>query len=412
MPRHTENVLTDRKIQNAKPATKQFKLYDGKGLFLLIHPNGSKYFRRDYTFEGKRKTLALGVYPETILKQAREERLEAQNLVREGKDPTEFRKELKAKRQNQKKSEQLKQKLSFQNVALEWWQRQSGNLTQKHGQEIKRSLENHVFPKMGHLQITDIPSKAIKEILLGLESEGKAETAHRIHQRIRSVFQYAVMQEWTDRNPAADLHKLLAPVKKEPMKSLPLSELPGYLRRLDENNREMHMVTRIALKLIVMLFVRTVELIEAKWEELDLENAIWRIPAERMKLGVEHLVPLPKQALVLFDELKQFRGESDYVFPGDRNPKQPMSNNTLLYGGIYRMGYRSRATIHGFRSLASSILNESGKWNPDAIERQLAHSEKDQVRAAYNRANYLEERKQMMQWYADYLDELKQKGAQ
>jgi integrase len=161
-----------------------------------------------------------------------------------------------------------------------------------------------------------------------------------------------------------------------------------------------------------MLFVRTRELIEAKWEELDLENEIWRIPAERMKLSVEHLVPLPKQALALFNELKQFRGESDYVFPGDRNPKRPMSNNTLLYGGIYRMGYRSRATIHGFRSLASSILNESGKWNPDAIERQLAHSEKDQVRAAYNRANYLDQRKQMMQWYADYLDELKQKGAQ
>ena len=220
------------------------------------------------------------------------------------------------------------------------------------------------------------------------------------------------MQEWTDRNPAADLHKLLAPVKKEPMKTLPFSELPGYLKRLDEKNRELHMVTRVALKLMILLFVRTRELIEAKWEELDLENAIWRIPAERMKLRVEHLVPLPQQALALFDELKQFRGESEYVFPGDINPKRPMSNNTLLYGGIYRMGYRSRATIHGFRSLASSILNESGKWNPDAIERQLAHSEKDQVRAAYNRANYLQERKQIMQWYADHLDELKQKGAQ
>ena len=195
------------------------------------------------------------------------------------------------------------------------------------------------------------------------------------------------------------------------MKALPLNELPGYLRRLDQKNNELHMVTRAALKLMIMLFVRTRELIEAKWEDLDLENAIWRIPAERMKLRVEHLVPLPKQALALFDELKQFRSYSEYVFPGDRNPKRPMSNNTLLYGGIYPMGYRSRATIHGFRSLASSILNESGKWNPDAIERQLAHSEKDQFRAAYNRAKYLGERKQMMQWYADHLDELKQKAA-
>ena len=196
------------------------------------------------------------------------------------------------------------------------------------------------------------------------------------------------------------------------MKALPLNELPIYLQRLGSDNRELHVVTRAALKLMVILFVRTRELIEAKWEELDLENAIWRIPSERMKLRVEHLVPLPKQALAIFNELKNYRRGSEYVFPGDRNPKQPMSNNTLLYGGIYRMGYRSRATIHGFRSLASSILNESCKWNPDAIERQLAHSEKDQVRAAYNRANYLEERRCMMQWYADHLDELKSKAAQ
>ena len=194
------------------------------------------------------------------------------------------------------------------------------------------------------------------------------------------------------------------------MKALPLKEFPNYLQRLDEDNLELHLVTRTALKLIVMLFVRTRELIEAKWEEIDLESATWRIPAERMKLRVEHLVPLPNQALSLLQDLHKITGESEFVFPGDRNPKQPMSNNTLLYGGIYRMGLRSRATIHGFRSLASSILNESGKWNPDAIERQLAHSEKDQVRAAYNRANYLDERRRMMQWYADYLDELKLKG--
>ena len=159
-----------------------------------------------------------------------------------------------------------------------------------------------------------------------------------------------------------------------------------------------------------MLFVRTNELIGARWEEIDFENSTWRIPAERMKLRVEHLVPLPKQALFLLQDLKIITGDSEFVFPGDRNPKQPMSNNTLLYGGIYRMGYRSRATIHGFRSLASSILNESGKWNPDAIERQLAHSEKDQVRAAYNRAKYLDERRMMMQWYADHLDKLKLKA--
>ena len=175
MPRHTENALTDRKIVNAKTSDKQYKLFDGKGLFLLIHSNGSKYFRWDYSFEGKRKTLALGVYPETTLKQAREERLEAQKLLREGKDPIEVRQQLKAKKQDLKRTEQLREKLSFQSVTMEWWERQSGNLTEKHAREIRRSLENHVLSQIGHLQITDITSKAIKDILLGIESEGKAE---------------------------------------------------------------------------------------------------------------------------------------------------------------------------------------------------------------------------------------------
>jgi len=410
MPKHTENALTDRKILNAKSKDKQYKIFDGKGLFVLIHPNGSKYFRWEYKFEGKRKTLALGVYPQTTLKQARYERLEAQKLVIDGSDPIKVRRKFKSEKKLVLKAEQGLDQLSFENVAMEWWKRQSLNQTEKHAREALRSLKNHVFPQIGFKHIDEISLMEVKTLLLDLEAQGKSETAHRIQQRLRSVFQFAIMQEWTDRNPASDLHKLLNPVKKQQMKALPLKEFPNYLQRLDEDNLELHLITRTALKLIVMLFVRTRELIEAKWEEVDLESATWRIPAERMKLRVEHLVPLPNQALSLFQDLQKITRESEFVFPGDRNPMQPMSNNTLLYGGIYRMGYRSRATIHGFRSLASSILNESGKWNPDAIERQLAHSEKDQVRAAYNRANYLDERRMMMQWYADYLDELKLKG--
>ena len=410
MPKHTENVLTDRNILHAKSKDKQYKIFDGKGLFVLIHTNGSKYFRWEYKFEGKRKTFAIGVYPETTLKQARYERLKAQKLVNEGFDPVNVRKKIKSEQKLVLKAKQGLDQLSFKNVAMEWWKRESLNQTEKHAREARRSLENHVFPHIGFKRIDEITTKEIKSLLLDLEGQGKGETAHRVQQRLRSVFQYAIMQEWTDRNPASDLHKLLNPVKKQQMKALPLKEFPNYLQRLDEDNLELHVVTRTALKLIVMLFVRTRELIEAKWEEVDLESETWRIPAERMKLRVEHLVPLPNQALLLLQALQKITGESEFVFPGDRNPMQPMSNNTLLYGGIYRMGLRSRATIHGFRSLASSILNESGKWNPDAIERQLAHSEKDQVRAAYNRANYLDERRRMMQWYADYLDELRLKG--
>ena len=409
MPKHTENALTDRKILNAKSKDKQYKIFDGKGLFVLIHPNGSKYFRWEYKYEGKRKTLALGIYPETTLRHARDERLKARKLVHEGSDPVKVRRMLKSEKKLELKAERGLDQLSFENVAMGWWKRQSLNQTEKHAREARRSLENHVFPHIGFKRIDEITTKEVKSLLLDLEGQGKGETSHRVQQRLRSVFQYAIMQEWTDRNPASDLHKLLNPVKKQQMKALPLKEFPNYLQRLDEDNLELHLITRAALKLIVMLFVRTRELIEAKWEEVDLESATWRIPAERMKLRVEHLVPLPNQALSLFQDLQKITGESEFVFPGDRNPKQPMSNNTLLYGGIYRMGLRSRATIHGFRSLASSILNESGKWNPDAIERQLAHSEKDQVRAAYNRANYLDERRRMMQWYADYLDEIKLK---
>ena len=406
MPKITYNALTDTSIRNSKSRQKQYKIFDGQGLFVLIHPNGSKYFRYRYKFEGKEKVMALGVYPETTLKEAREKRLEAQRLVKDGLDPVRFRLEIRAKREKEEKEKFLKTQNTFEHVSKDWLAREKKRITYKHAKDARRSLEMHVYPKIGNQPIDDISTKEIKSVLSVIQDSGKLETTHRVHQRIRSVFQFAVMNDLTERNPAADLYKFLEPVQKKSMIALPLKELPEYLHRLD-NAENLHLVTRAGLKLIVMLFVRTNELIEAKWEEFDLKEALWRIPEERMKLRVEHLVPLPKQALKILDELEPITGSSKYVLPGDRNPNQPMSNNTLLYGGIYRMGYRSRATIHGFRTLASSILNESGKWNSDAIERQLAHSEKDQVRAAYNRATYLEERKRMMQWYADYLEEIK-----
>ena len=407
MPKVTYNALSDTTIRNSKSRPKQFKIFDGQGLYVLIHPNGSKYFRYRYIHEGKEKVMALGVYPETTLKEAREKRMNAQRLIKQGLDPVLFRKEDQAKRKQEELEKLLKCQNTFEKVSIEWMNQTAKRMTFKHAREAKRSLEMHVYPKLGHLSLETIKIKDVKAVLLDIQSAGKLETAHRVHQRIRSVFQFAVMNDLTERNPAADLYGFLEPVKKTSMKALPLKELPEYLNRLDKADN-LHLVTRAGLKLIIMLFVRTNELIAAKWEEFDMQEALWRIPEERMKMRVEHLVPLPKQALTILEELEPLTGSSKYVLPGDRNPNQPMSNNTLLYGGIYRMGYRSRATIHGFRSLASSILNESGKWNPDAIERQLAHSEKDQVRAAYNRASYLEERKRMMQWYADYLEQLKE----
>ena len=406
MPKITYNALSDTSIRNSKSRQKQYKLFDGQGLFVLIHPNGSKYFRYRYKFEGKEKVMALGVYPETTLKEAREKRLEAQRLVKDGLDPVRFRLEIRAKREKEEKEKFLKTQNTFERVSKDWLAREKKRITYKHAKDARRSLEMHVYPKIGNQLIDDISTKEIKSVLSVIQDSGKLETAHRVHQRIRSVFQFAVMNDLTERNPAADLYGFLEPVKKKSMKALPLKELPEYLHRLDKADN-LHLVTRAGLKLIIMLFVRTNELIEAKWEEFDFKQALWRIPEERMKMRVEHLVPLPQQALTILDELEPLTGSSEYILAGDRNRNQPMSNNTLLYGGIYRMGYRSRATIHGFRTMASTILNESGKWSPDAIERQLAHSEKDQVRATYNRANYLEERRRMMQWYADYLDQIR-----
>tara|TARA_B100001121_G_scaffold181439_1_gene158273 strand:+ start:115 stop:1347 length:1233 start_codon:yes stop_codon:yes gene_type:complete len=406
MPKITYNALSDTSIRNSKSRQKQYKLFDGQGLFVLIHPNGSKYFRYRYKFEGKEKVMALGVYPETTLKEAREKRLEAQRLVKDGLDPVRFRLEIRAKREKEEKEKFLKTQNTFERVSKDWLAREKKRITYKHAKDARRSLEMHVYPKIGNQLIDDISTKEIKSVLSVIQDSGKLETAHRVHQRIRSVFQFAVMNDLTERNPAADLYGYLEPVKKKSMKALPLKELPEYLHRLDKADN-LHLVTRAGLKLIIMLFVRTNELIEAKWEEFDFKQALWRIPEERMKMRVEHLVPLPQQALTILDELEPLTGSSEYILAGDRNRNQPMSNNTLLYGGIYRMGYRSRATIHGFRTMASTILNESGKWSPDAIERQLAHSEKDQVRATYNRANYLEERRRMMQWYADYLDQIR-----
>ena len=204
-------------------------------------------------------------------------------------------------------------------------------MTPKHTKEARRSLENHVFPHIGAQTKNLLRTRDLKKVLLAIQDSGKIETAHRIHQRIRSIFQLAVVNEWTERNPAADLYKLLQPIQKSRMKSTPFKELPDYLLSLEIPDN-LHYVTRTALKLIILLLVRTRELIEAKWEEIDLEKALWRIPAERLKMRVEHLVPLPHQAMKLLRELHSLTGHGIYVFPGDRNPNQPMSNNTLLYG--------------------------------------------------------------------------------
>ena len=390
--------LSDVAIRKAKPRLKPFKLSDGGGLFLLVQPSGGKWWRYKYRYAGKEKSLALGSYPEVTLAEAREMHLKARKLLAAGKDPSQVKKE--ARRQIMLSSQQ-----SFEVVAREWHTNRRNNWSEIHAKKLMKSFEADIFPKIGLRPIAEITAPELLELVRKVESRGALETAHRVLQNIGQVFSYAIVTQRAERNPATDLRGALQPVKKENNPYLKEDELPEYLKRLAAYDG--HLQTQLALKFLLLTFVRTNELRGALWTEINLDKAEWRIPAERMKMREPHIVPLSRQAVAVLKELKQFSGKWDFVFPNQHKPSGCMSNNTILYA-LYRMGYHSKATGHGFRATASTVLNEHG-FTPDIIERQLAHCERNQVRAAYNHAQYLKERKKMMQWWADYLDGLAKK---
>ena len=406
MPKQSENLLSDTTIRKAVAKAKQYKLFDGKGLFVLVHPNGSKYFRMRYKLDGKEKTLALGVYPRLTLAKAREHRLEAQQLLENGEDPGRVRMQQKAEARERRKAAELDTSHTFSKAAEGWMQTQ--HWIGKHARDVANSLKHHACPALGDKPMASISKAQVRAVLLGVQDGGRIETAHRVHQRLRAIFKWAVDRDWCERNHAAELEGILAPVKVTKMQHIPLDEFPEFLRRLEVNEARLHRVTWYALHLVINTFVRTSELKGATWSEFDLEAKLWRIPAERMKIKTagDHLVPLSRQVVELLEGLHEITGSGELVFPGDRNPKQPMSENTMLYA-LYRMGYRGRAQVHGFRSLASTLLNESGKFHPDSIERQLAHHERDKVRGAYNHALHLADRQRMMQWWSNKLDSLR-----
>ncbi|MGH8646460.1 MAG: tyrosine-type recombinase/integrase, partial [Gammaproteobacteria bacterium] len=362
---------------------------------LLVLPNGAKYFRLQYRFAGKQKLLALGVYPEVTLKEAREKRDAARKLLREGVDPGEQRKA--ARRQAVARSQNY-----FEAVAQEWHEKRRGTWKPKHAIQVIRSLELEIFPDLGARPIAEITPMEVLQALRKVEARGALETAARVLQRVSAVFRYGIITWRCAYNPAADLKGALKAPKFENYKALPASELPEFLYKLDVYDG--HIQTKLALKLLLLTFVRTGELRAAEWSEFDLEAACWRIPAERMKMGDAHLVPLSCQAVTAIEQLRLLNGTGRFVFTNQHNHAKYMSENTMLFA-LYRMGYHSRATGHGFRTTASTVLNEMG-FKPDVIERQLAHRSRDKVRAAYNKAEYLPERRQMMQHWADYLDTL------
>ncbi|MEQ1706211.1 MAG: integrase arm-type DNA-binding domain-containing protein [Rickettsiales bacterium] len=385
--------LTNISIQKTKPQSKPTKLFDGGGLYLLIQPSGGKCWRYKYRFAGKEKLLAFGTYPEVSLAEARERHAQARKALSAGNDPAEVKKE--AKRLTQLKSEN-----TFESIAREWHENRKHSWTPKHAQQIMTRMEANLFPKLGSRSIADINAPDLLAVAKVIEARGAHDIAHRAMQTAGQVFTYAIVTGKAERNPATDLRGALKPLVKKHHAHLSAKELPEFLQSVE--NYDGTLQTKLAIQLLLLTFVRTSELRCAEWKEIDLDKAEWRIPAERMKMRDPHIVPLSKQAIKVLRQLHELNGHWPRVFPSQHKPAGYMSQNTIIFA-IYRMGYHSRLTGHGIRGTASTILNENG-FTPDVIERQLAHAERNGVRAAYNHAQYLPERKKMMQWWADYVE--------
>jgi integrase len=389
--------LSDTAIRNAKPGAKPYKMHDADGLFILMHPNGSRYWRFKYRFLGKEKVLALGVYPEVSLADARERRAQARKAVAAGNDPGEAKKEAK-------RLAILNQETTFEAVAREWYEQRKDQWTSNYSQSRMARVENHVFPKLGNRPIADITAPELLSVIRIVEKSGALDMAHRLLQMTGQIFVYALATGRAQRNIALDLRGALKSPVRTHRACLKADELPKFLSDLEAYDGALQ--TKWALKFLLLTFVRTGELRGAEWSEVNFDKAEWRIPAERMKMREQHLVPLSTQAIDVLREMQKHTGNRHFIFPNQHKPSGCMSENTLLFA-LYRMGYHSKATGHGFRATASTILNENG-FTPDVIERQLAHTERNQVRAAYNHAQYLPERRKMMQWWADYLDGLRE----
>lgn len=393
--------LTDIACKSATcPAGKQRARYsDSQGLYLEVLPNGGKYWKLKYRFGGKEKKLSLGVYDAVTLKKARAERDKARVQLAEGTDPG-----------LQKKAGKLQRgahaaDASFETVARAWWAVWSTGKSEKHRDETMRRLEADVFPAIGSLPIASITAQQLLAVSKTVEKRGAVDIARRAYQTSGQILRYAVAHGLIERNPAADVRPsdALQPTSKENYARVDAREVPELLRRIDTYDGSP--LTVGALKLMALTFVRTSELIGARWGEIDLEAARWDIPAERMKMKTPHIVPLSRQAVAVLRGLYPLRGLGDLVFPGERDHAKPISNNTILFA-LYRMGYHSRMTGHGFRSIASTLLHELGH-DHNLIELQLAHQERNAVSAAYNHATYVKPRTKMMQAWADHLDALR-----
>lgn len=395
----TPMPLSDTAIRAVKSAEKPQKLSDGGGLFLLVNPTGGKWWRLKYRFDGKEKLLSLGTYPDTGLKEARAKRDSARKLLATGVDPGENRKATKAARLAAAEN-------CFEAVAREWFLKHSKNWAPTHSSKVIERLERDVFPWLGSRAIDTITAPDLLQVLRRIESRGAVETAHRALQNSGQIFRYAIATGRASYNPTPDLRGALPPVKKVHRAAITdPKEIGSLLRAIDDYQGSF--VTKCALRLAPLTFVRPGELRAAEWAEFDLDAAEWNISASRMKMREAHLVPLSKQAVVILRELHDLTGHGQYVFPSARSDKRPMSDNAVL-AALRRMGFaKDEMSGHGFRAMARTILDEVMGVRPDYIEHQLAHAVRDPNGRAYNRTAHRAERHKMMQTWANYLDELR-----
>jgi integrase len=386
--------LSEARVRSAKPRERAYKLYDERGLFLLVTPTGGRMWRLRYQIGNLEKQISLGLYPDVPLKRAREKRDEARRLIADEIDPS-----------TERKARRAAMLVTFEGVAQEWLDLQSKSLAPETISILGSRLNSALYPYLGSRPVGTITAQELLSALRRIEARGRHETAHRVRALAGRVFRYAVATGRSQHDIAADLRDALAPVKSKNFASVTDPVRVGELMRAIDGYSG-HPVTALALKLAPLVFVRPGELRRAEWPEFDLENAEWRIPATRMKMAELHLVPLAHQSVTLLEELQPFARGGRYVFPSLRSRDRPMSNNTIN-GALRRLGYSTEEqTGHGFRTMASTLLNEQG-FPPDVIELQLAHAERNKVRAAYNKAQRLPERRKMMQAWADYLDGLR-----
>lgn len=365
-------------------------------MYLEVRPNGAKYWRMKYRYLGTEKLLALGVYPEISLSDAREDCLEARKLLSENIDPSTAKKDAR-----QKAKENAEH--SFEAIARRWHDTLKHKWTDRHAKTVLRRMEHDIFTEFGARPITEIKPRHVIAALKKVQSRGAYEPAHRLRQYCAQVFRYAIAHEIAEHNPASEVGMVLKPVVKKHYPCIDIKEIPELVKAIDRNDARLHTDTRNATRLLMLTFVRTKELIEAKWDEFDFDNSVWTVPAERMKMRNEHIVPLSKQAMEIFLDQKSRNGKWEWVFPGHHSRLKHMSNNTITKG-LERLGFKGRMTGHGFRALAMTTIKEKLDYRHEVIDRQLAHAPKSMVQRAYDRAQFIDERTIMMQDWADYID--------